>query len=114
MTGHGIAHIQKRVTRLFFLLCVIGAGNAYALPEYAVQTRQSCSACHVGGFGPQLTPAGRQFKLEGYTLRGTQDFVVPLSAMAVASYLRTSADQPSPAPHYATNDNVTLDCVVQN
>jgi hypothetical protein len=109
MTRRAIGHIQKAVMGFFSLLCVIDARNAYALPEYAVQTGQSCNACHVGGFGPQLTPFGRQFKLQGYTLRGTQDFVLPLSAMAVASYLRTSADQPSPAPHYATNDNVTLD-----
>ena len=110
MTGRSIGHFQKIATGLLFLLSVMGARNAYALPEYAVQTAQSCSACHVGGFGPQLTPLGRQFKLEGYTMRGTQDFVLPISAMAVASYLRTSTDQPAPpAPHYATNDNVTLD-----
>jgi hypothetical protein len=43
-------------------------------------------------------------------MRGTQDFVLPISAMAVASYVHTSADQPAPpAPHYGTNDNFTLD-----
>jgi hypothetical protein len=90
-------------------LFAAGSGTAEAVPSYAVQTGQPCSACHVGGFGPQLTPFGRQFKLEGYTLRGTQDFVVPLSAMAVASYVHTSADQSPPVPHYASNDNLTLD-----
>ncbi len=110
MTGRGVRYIQKTAIGVFLLLCVMGPRNAYALPEYAVQTAQSCSACHVGGFGPQLTPLGRQFKLEGYTSRATQDFVLPLSAMAVASYLHTSADQPAPpAPHYGTNDNVALD-----
>src|SRR5689334_7104136 len=77
-------------------LCVAGMGTAEAVPSYAVQTGQPCTACHVGGFGPQLTPFGRQFKLEGYTLRGPQDFVAPLSAMAVAAYLHTSADQSPP------------------
>lgn len=88
---------------------LVGSGTAEAVPSYAVQTGQACTACHVGGFGPQLTPFGRQFKLEGYTLRGTQDFVVPLSAMAVASFVHTSADQSPPVPHYGPNDNVTLD-----
>ncbi len=86
------------------------ANHAYALPAYADQTSQPCIACHVGGFGPQLTPFGRQFKLEGYTLRGTDELTIPLSAMAVASYVETSADQPEPpAPHYGTNNNFTLD-----
>jgi hypothetical protein len=106
--------IRMCVARVFgilaFLWCGVYAGSAYALPAYAEQTSQPCIACHVGGFGPQLTPFGRQFKLEGYTLRGTDEFTLPLSAMAVASYLHTSADQAAPpAPHYGTNDNFTLD-----
>jgi hypothetical protein len=65
--------------------------------------------CHVGGFGPQLTPYGRDFKLKGYTDRVTR-LNVPLSAMAVASYVRTAKAQPEPpAAHFATNDNVALD-----
>ncbi len=95
-----------------FVCCGVYTGKARALPAYAEQTSQPCIACHVGGFGPQLTPFGRQFKLEGYTLRGTDDFTVPVSAMAVASYLHTSTDQPGPpAPHYGTNDNFTIDQV---
>ncbi len=82
------------------------AGPAAAVPAFAVQTGQNCNACHVGGFGPQLTPFGRQFKLMGFTLR-THDSS-PLSAMIVASYIRTEQAQ-SPPPHYAANDNVTLD-----
>jgi len=39
-------------------------------------------------------------------------FTAPLSAAAIASYVRTSKDQPSPpAPHYGTNDNAALDQV---
>jgi hypothetical protein len=35
---------------------------------------------------------------------------IPVSAMAVASFLRTSSDQnPPPAPHYGANNNTTLD-----
>ena len=110
MVRYGRGRIPKTVIGLLFLLCVLCARSAYALPAYAVQTAQPCSACHVGGFGPQLTPFGRQFKLEGYAMRGTQEFVLPVSAMAVASYVRTSADQPAPpAPHYDVNNNFTLD-----
>ena len=84
--------------------------KAQALPAFAEQTGQSCAACHVGGFGPQLTPLGREFKREGYTLRGAADFTLPVSAMAVASYVNSAKDQPgAPAPHYGTNDNATVD-----
>ena len=84
---------------------------AHAVPSYATQTGSPCQACHVGGFGPQLTPYGRAFKLHGYTTR-SGGFTVPISAMAVASYIRTQKDQESPpAPHYGVNDNVTIDQV---
>ncbi len=39
-----------------------------ALPSYARQTGMSCAACHYSF--PELTPFGRQFKLNGYTLTG--------------------------------------------
>ncbi len=87
----------------------LAAGPAAAVPSFAVQTGQPCNACHVGGFGPQLTPFGREFKMNGYTTRAIP-FNVPVSAMAVASYIRTQKDQPSrPAPGYSTNNNLTLD-----
>jgi mono/diheme cytochrome c family protein len=38
---------------------------AQAVPAFAQQTGRNCAACHVGGFGPQLTPFGREFKLGG-------------------------------------------------
>ena len=85
------------------------ASGAGAVPAFAVQTGQACSGCHVGGFGPQLTPSGRDFKMNGYTTRSVA-FNVPVSAMAVASYIRTDQAQPGPpAPHYGDNDNVSLD-----
>src|SRR5476651_908787 len=85
----------------------LSTGQAQAVPAFADQTGQPCSSCHVGGFGPQLTPFGREFKILGYTVRSTQG-TIPVSAMAIASFLHTAADQP-PAPHYAANDNTTLD-----
>jgi hypothetical protein len=97
---------------LFVLLLgalAILAKPASALPAFAAQTGQPCQRCHVGGFGPQLTPYGRNFKLHGYTQR-TGGFTLPISGMAVASYVRTAKDQ-TPPPHYAPNDNVTIDQV---
>ena len=86
----------------------IGAANA--VPSFAEQTGQRCSACHVGGLGPQLTPFGRQFKIEGYTMREGKNFTIPLAGMIVASFVHTEKDQPSPpAAHYGVNDNFTLD-----
>ena len=93
-------------------LMIFASTQALAVPSFAVQTGMPCSACHVGGFGPQLTPLGRQFKLEGYTMRAGDSFTVPFSAMAVASFLHTQSDRAEPpAPHYGVNDNVTLDQV---
>jgi hypothetical protein len=38
---------------------------AHAVPAFAVQTGQLFAACHIGAFGPQLTPFGRAFKIGG-------------------------------------------------
>src|ERR1700704_3993784 len=70
--------------------------EANAVPSFAEQTGQRCSACHVGGLGPQLTSFGRSFKLGGYTLRAGDNFTLPLAGMIVASFLHTQKDQTSP------------------
>lgn len=91
---------------------LLTAGEAQALPAFANQTGQACVACHVGGFGPQLTPLGRAFKLEGYTMRSGGEFTVPLSAMLVASYLQTGKDVAfPPAPGFGNNNNTAVDKV---
>ena len=93
------------------LVCAL-AEPAEAVPAFAEQTGQPCAACHIGGFGPQLTPFGRIFKLEGYTPRSDESFTNPVSAMAIVSFLNTSADQSSPpAPHYGVNNNAAVDQV---
>jgi hypothetical protein len=101
--------VQSLVGGLGFLLL---AGNgAHALPAFAVQTGQPCAACHIGGFGPHLTPFGRQFKLSGYTLRAGA-FTPPVSAIAIASAVHTEKDQPPPPrAHYDVNNNATLDYI---
>jgi hypothetical protein len=82
---------------------------AHAVPSFADQTGQPCQACHVGGLGPQLTPFGRRFKIDGYTLRA-KPFNVPLAAMAIASFTHTRKDQSAPpGPGFDTNDNLAFD-----
>src|SRR5258706_14465810 len=101
-----VAQSALLVLGVLFLL----PSQANAVPSFAEQTGQRCSACHVGGLGPQLTPFGRLFKLGGYTLRAGDNFTLPLAGMIVASFLHTQKDQPSPpAPHYGVNDNFALD-----
>ena len=85
---------------------------AQAVPSYASQTGQPCSACHIGSFGPQLTPFGRAFKITGYTLGGGEGVAsqIPLSAMFQTSFTNTSSAQPGPAAtHYYDNNNVAVD-----
>ena len=57
--------------------------------------------------GRDLTTFGRQFKLQGYTLR-TGTLNVPISAMAIASLTDTAKPQP-PAPNFAPNNNLAVD-----
>lgn len=91
-------------------LVALSTGQALAIPAYAVQTGEACAACHVGAFGPQLTPFGREFKLQGYTMRAGDTFTAPVSAMAVFSFVHTAKDQQAPpADHYGLNDNGGLD-----
>jgi hypothetical protein len=85
------------------------ATDALALPSFAQQTGQPCATCHIGAYGPQLTPFGRSFKLGGYTLAAPDSSSIPLAAMLVASYAHTKADQPDNAgPHDGANDNFSV------
>jgi hypothetical protein len=78
------------------------------VPAYSRQTGLACSACHYAF--PQLTPFGRQFKMNGYTLTGEPTIVqqgdsnggsslkLPsfpgLAAMVVSSMTQTSGAVP--------------------
>ena len=55
----------------------VGIRPAQALPSYARQTGQQCAACH-NGF-PELTPYGRQFKLNGYVWSGGTWNLAPIA-----------------------------------
>jgi len=82
------------------------AMRARRIPSFSRQTKLACSVCHYGF--PQLTPFGRMFKLNGYTLTGLTTInagdtarptlelapLPPASAMAVISLTNTKKEQP--------------------
>jgi len=107
-SSHGRGWERSRLLALLAgsLLCVsFGAG---AVPSFSRQTGVACSGCHVGGYGPQLTAFGRQFKLGGYTLGGAGKSM-PLSVMDIESFTHTAKDLPDDAaPHFGPNDNATV------
>lgn len=57
-----------------------GATRAVAVPSFSRQTGLACSACHITF--PELTPFGRAFKLNGYTLTGMKQIKVKPQAKA--------------------------------
>lgn len=66
-----------------FLACCMAP--ARAVPSFARQTGLDCFVCHVSW--PELTPTGRQFKLNGYTLGPRLSF--PVAGMLQLSYTET-------------------------
>jgi len=90
---------------------IVIPGKALAVPSFARQTGFPCAQCHTLAFGPALTPYGRQFKLTGYTA-GKGEHPMPVALMMQGGFSHTEAAQPqAPAPHYATNDNLSVDQV---
>jgi hypothetical protein len=91
------------------------ARQAEAIPAFAQQTGQPCTACHIGAYGPQLTPLGRAFKIGGYTQTGGEGWstYVPLSLMGQGTFTNTHSPFPSDQvpQHYNTNNNFSLDQV---
>lgn len=105
---------QKMILRLMpCAILAITTGlvtpKAHAIPSYARQTGSSCASCHVGAYGPQLTPFGMRFKIAGYADSDGQGTKVPLSAMMLGSWTRTDKAQSSRAgKHEGRNDNAAL------
>jgi hypothetical protein len=95
------------------LLCVclglwVGlASPSWAVPSFARQTGMACAACHT--VFPELTPFGREFKLNGYVLDNIRQItgidtsarqtlalnsIPPVSMNVEISYTRTGAPLP--------------------
>ncbi|MGV8997001.1 MAG: hypothetical protein ACOH12_08650 [Parvibaculaceae bacterium] len=91
------------------LLSLAATSPAYAIPSFADQTGQPCSACHVGSFGPALTPTGRAFKLSAYSWDGGDSSLPHISAMLQTYLTNTAASQPGgAAPHFGDNNNLSM------
>jgi hypothetical protein len=89
--------------------------SAWAVPSYARQTAMACSTCHT--VFPELTPFGREFKLNGYVLDNMKQIrgitieraetlslntIPPLSLMLQTSYTRTLTALPDTGPSAPT------------
>ncbi|MBV8060224.1 MAG: hypothetical protein JO126_01910 [Alphaproteobacteria bacterium] len=93
---------------------LFSAHNAMAIPSFAAQTNQPCSACHVGAFGPQLKPYGRAFKLYGYVAAEdpkNNDWSQRLTTSLWTSFNQTNKDQTPGGVGYGPNSNFSLDQV---
>jgi hypothetical protein len=102
-----VRSVLVQLATVFGLLA--GAAPAVALPSFATQTGYACDRCHTIGFGPALTPYGRQFKLNGYVW-GDAPSTMPLAVMVMGTYTRTRSDQPDPpASGFSTNGNGAID-----
>ena len=85
------------------------ASAALAVPSYSRQTGEPCTSCHIGAYGPALTPHGRAFKLGGYSDGKT---VVPLSGSALLSYTHTAKDLAEKPEGFSRNDNAAVQEIV--
>ncbi len=81
---------------LFIALAIAAQSNeAQAVPSFARQTGMSCFACHT--VYPELTPLGRDFKLNGYVMTKSKkpyEFPPPVCGMVVAALSHTDSKLP--------------------
>jgi len=102
----------KAVAVLVLLTALaLRATPAAALPSFSQQTGEPCAQCHVGAYGGQLKPYGRDFKLFGYVSGDGKNTLPPIAAIVASSFTETGADR-TPLPHYAANDNLAITTVL--
>jgi len=63
---------------------------------------------------PELTPFGREFKVNGYVQGGGQGpawapWFPPIAAMVQTGFTHTDADMPNATPHFGPNNNFEVD-----
>ncbi len=106
-----LSALRRAGTHVLAILGFLAAAPAaHAVPSFARQTGADCAACHVGAYGPQLTPYGIKFKLGGYTETDGKDGKVPVSAMLVGSYTQTrKAQADRPTDTTSINKNLAFD-----
>jgi hypothetical protein len=99
---------------VLFAAAAVGVMSApsFAVPSFARQTGMACAACHT--VFPELTPFGREFKLNGYVLDNIKQIkgintenrstlalnsLPPISVMLQVSYTHTGAALPDSNPN---------------
>jgi hypothetical protein len=115
----GVIQMHKKlsvaigIAMLAAVMLLLPDRSALAVPSFASQTGQPCTACHIGAYGPQLTPLGRAFKIGGYTQGGGEGLAssIPLSAMVLTSFNHTNSNVPDDQVehHFNNNNNFALD-----
>lgn len=85
-------------------LLLATSAAAQAVPSFARQTGLECTSCHLSW--PELTPTGRQFKLNGYTTGDRQRF--PVAAMIQASRTASASVDPSAPDQFPKDRDVVL------
>lgn len=88
-------------------VCLVATAPSWAVPSFARQTGMTCAACHT--VFPELTPFGREFKLNGYVLDNIKqvtgidtsnrstlalNILAPISLMTQISYTHTRGALP--------------------
>lgn len=92
-----------------FLAAALGLlySTARAVPSFARQMNMQCILCHTSF--PELTPFGRQFKLNGYSTSAETTSLPPIAIMLQPSFTHTAAAQPGgAAPGFGGNDNAAF------
>ena len=102
----GAAFLTGTVLVILFAAC-LRVPSARAVPSFSRQTGFPCSSCHYTP--PELTPLGRTFKLNGYTMAGAKTITskssdkqsglslleaFPLSVLFDTSFTSTKTPQP--------------------
>src|SRR5437899_816823 len=103
-----MSRLAGALSVLLISLCAMGTANA--VPSYARQTGLACQGCHT--VFPELTPFGRSFKLNAYTIdnlpqvqgiTSSKEYelllnqVPPVSFMFQTSYTKTKSALPDSA-----------------
>ncbi len=113
-----MARVKRWLFQAIWAVAIVGVGAVAvslglstpvrALPSYARQTGQGCPACHTNF--PELTPFGRVFKLNGYTLSTGESDIPPFAVMVIPGFTNINRDQPGNVPpHFGPNNNFSLE-----
>lgn len=103
----GAGFFVASLASLVVILSSLPLTSVQALPSFARQTGEQCTACHTNFL--QLTPFGRDFKLGGYVMSSGQSVLPHIAGMVQPSFTNTGKNQPGgAAPHFGENNNLAL------